>query len=53
VQKQKFTAKGLNTQDLVTLVGKWSYNISNSFNTLELHIEVVITLITLVSTYLF
>jgi peroxidase len=22
VQKQKFTAKGLNTQDLVTLVGK-------------------------------
>jgi len=26
VQKKKFTAKGLNTQDLVTLVGNYTYD---------------------------
>jgi hypothetical protein len=40
VQKQKFEEKGLNTQDLVTLVGKLTHtcNIPKSFITLEFHI---------------
>ena len=42
VQKQKFTAKGLNTQDLVTLVGNYTYTYISLFTHFKSTIELII-----------